>query len=135
MEALLEALNGFSSKPLTEVEVKVLSDFKYVVKTYNRNIKEDLLYIKANKAKIKNFMDAGYEDAGLGKFNSCYNKDSVAHNTILLKVAETMDGQILAMSIYTSYLTGFKCVGKSTVDGNHNKKCHFVLKFQESEDK
>ena len=111
MEALLEALNGFSSKPLTEVEVRVLSDFKYVVKIYNRNNEEDLAYIKANKAKIKKFMDAGYEDAGLGKFNSCYNKDSVANNTILLKVAETMDGQILAMSIYTSYLTGFKCVG------------------------
>ena len=25
--------------------------------------------------------------------------------------------------------------GMSTVDGKHNKKCHFVLKFQESEDK
>ena len=105
MEALLEALSGFSSKPSTEVEVRVLSEFKYVVKIYNRNNEEDLAYIKANKAKIKHFMDAGYEDAGLGKFNSCYNKNFVANNTILLKVAETMDGQILAMSIYTSYLT------------------------------
>ena len=33
------------------------------------------------------------------------------YNTILLKVAENMDRQILAMSIYTSYLTGLKCVG------------------------
>ena len=66
MEALLEALNGFSSKPLTEVEVKVLSDFKYVVKTYNRNNKEDEQYIKANKVKIKKFMDDGYAAAGLG---------------------------------------------------------------------
>ena len=111
MEALLETLNGFSSKPLTEVEVKVLSDFKYVVKTYKRNNMEDLAYIKANKAKIKNFMDAGYEDAGLGKFGSCRKPKSVADNTILLKVAETIDGQILAMSIYTSYQTGLKCVG------------------------
>ena len=45
MEALLEALNGFSSKPLTEVEVRVLSDFKYVVKIYNRNNEEDLAYM------------------------------------------------------------------------------------------
>ena len=110
MEALLEALNGFSSKPLTEVEVRV-SKLNYLVKTYNRNNKEDEQYIKANKVKIKNFMDAGYAAAGLGSFESCQNENSVAKNTIMLKVAETLNGEILAMSLYSGRMGGFKCVG------------------------
>ena len=110
MEALFEALNGFSSKPLTEVEVRV-SKLNYLVKTYNRNNKEDEQYIKANKVKIKNFMDAGYAAAGLGSFKSCQNENSVAKNTIMLKVAETLNGEILAMSLYSGRMGGFKCVG------------------------
>ena len=110
---LLEAIEGFGSKSIFEAEVMTSMKDKFVVSVYKRDNESDRQFIKDNKEEIINFFNKGYDNAKIGKFASCRDADAVKHNTVLLKVARTLDenSDIVAMAIYTKHPKGVKCVG------------------------
>ena len=113
MKDLFEILNWFGSEPIFEAEVMTSLSKRFVVSVYKRTNEKAKQYINQNKEAIKEFMDAGYRSAGLGDFFGCESPKAVKNNTVLLKVAQTIEkpNTIVAMSIYNSRFDGIKCAG------------------------
>jgi len=67
-------------------------------------------YILQNKVEIWNFLNDGYIFAGYDKFCGCDNARSLIKNSSLIKIAY-YNNVYIAISVYTSYRSGFKNVG------------------------
>ena len=68
-------------------------------------------FIKDNKKVLWKFLDDGYRCIGYSDgFKGCTNERSLGNNAILVRVAYH-DKDIVAVSVYTGYLGGHKCVG------------------------
>lgn len=82
----------------------------YILKIYDPSILEDKQYIRDNKDIIFNFLNDGYKYAKLGNYCGCTSAKSLAKNINKIKIAY-LDNIIIAISIYTGYQGGYKCVG------------------------
>jgi len=72
--------------------------------------------IAPNKKQIWDFLDNGYKRAGLDSFRGCDNHRSLFKNANLISIAYCADTWV-AISVYTGYRGGFKCVGiTATID-------------------
>lgn len=113
LELIVESIARLmSTRPLNEQEITVDSLNSIYVFTYDAGRPEDKAYIGLHKNEIWEFMNDGYVAAGLDKFKGCYNAKSVKNNASILRVATRKDDyKPLAMSVYTKYLGGNKCVG------------------------
>ena len=108
-----------SKKPSIVYENTVRDFGKYTIEVYLASDPEDKQYISLNRKFIKKFFDDGYAAAHLGKFMGCYNESSVKQNTSMLKVAkDSVSGEIIAMTIYSSKFGSFKCVGGTVITGD-----------------
>ena len=67
-------------------------------------------FVKENRNDLFDFFDRGYMFAGLGHFMGCDRASGLYKNSNCLKIA-TYDGEWVAMSVYTGYAGGYKCVG------------------------
>lgn len=110
---LLEDLQGYGATPIFEAEIMTSMKERFIVSVYKKENDADRQFINTHRKQIKAFFDAGYNHVGLGDFGSCTNDNSVKRNTVMLKVAQTMDEPhtIVAMSIYSANPSGVKCVG------------------------
>lgn len=72
---------------------------------------EDKQYLNEHGDEIWNFMNAGYKTAGEGEFNGCFNIKSLKRNANLFKIAQADTGDWIAVSLYTGYQFGKKCIG------------------------
>ena len=99
-------------KPSLVVENTVNDYGSFKIEVYLSSDPEDKMFISGNREFIKDFLDRGYERAGLGTFFGCIDPKAVKRNATMLKVArESNSNVIIAMSIYSSRWGGFKCVG------------------------
>ena len=93
----------------------------YIVKDYTKNSPEWETYIKPNRRKIWDFINNGYVASGSGEFIGCYDERSLYKNANLIKIAFCGDTWI-AVSVYTGYQGGKKCVGITATTDNEYRK-------------
>ena len=112
-KALLEVLDEYMDKKPSMVVENTIENFgSYKIEVYLASDPTDKMFISGNRKLIQDFLDKGYVRAGIGHFFGCANSNAVKKNTTMLKVAKKCDtDEIIAMSIYSSRLGGFKCVG------------------------
>lgn len=97
-------------------EYENIENKEYVIKTYTKE--NDYQYVKDNSQKFFNFLDAGYVFAGLDHYCGCSSAKALARNFNVMKIAYVND-VIIAISVYTGYQDGKKCVGiTATTDDN-----------------
>lgn len=82
------------------------------IKDYNRNDVGWNDFISANKKFIWNFLNNGYKSAGYDGFYGCYDERSLSKNACQVTIVES-NNDIVAISVYTDYQDGKKCVGIS----------------------
>lgn len=82
----------------------------YTIKYFYRLNVDDYNYIKTNKEPLFNFLNDGYKYANLGSFCGCSSANSLLKNFTIIKIAY-INGTIIAVSVYTGYQDGQKCVG------------------------
>lgn len=128
MVDLFELLKDYGSSPIFESEIMTSLKERFVVFVYKKTDENDRKFISENRALIKTFMDSGYQQAGLGDWFGCANKNAVKQNTVLLKIARTIDqpNHIVAMSVYTAHPSGIKCVGITRLFSNNEKLTHIA---------
>lgn len=80
---------------------------------------DDWEYIKKNSIEIWDFLNNGYKLIGYNKFCGCDSIKSLLKNASLIKIG-FFNKKWVAISVYTSYLGGFKNVGiTSTIDSKY----------------
>ncbi len=89
-------------------------------------------YIKNNKQQIWNFLNVGYKKAGYEKFVGCDNSRSLLKNANLVRIA-FYEKEWVAISVYTGYRGGFKCVGITATTNEKLRECgvnavHHIIK-------
>lgn len=93
----------------------------YILKIYDPKNIEDKQYIRENKDVIFNFLNDGYRYVKLGNYCGCTSAKSLVKNVNKVKIAY-INNIIIAISIYTGYQSGYKCVGiTATTDVNYRK--------------
>ena len=100
-----------SSKPVNENIITVDEYNKIHITTYDTSNQADKDYVGIHKNDIWKFLNDGYIAAGLDKFKGCYNARSIKNNTSMLRIARDSNFTVLAISVYTKYQGGHKCVG------------------------
>lgn len=85
----------------------------YHIKIYRPNeSEEDKQYISINRKKIFKFMNDGYIKSGQGTFKGCGSSSDIKKKATEVKIAvDDETNEYIAISIYSSYLGGYKCVG------------------------
>ena len=132
-------LNKYFIKQIKESEINLCNNEKFYIETlFNKKDLNDTIFIKKYRKEIKQFFDDGYENAGLGKFLSCFDKNSIKNNTKILKIARHKETQqILAMTIYNGFggPDAKKCVGGTILKTNDTdlknlakKALEFIIK-------
>ncbi len=82
------------------------------IKNYSRENIGWKDFIATNKKFIWNFLNDGYKSAGYDGFYGCYDERSLSRNTCQVTFVED-NNKIVAVSVYTDYQEGKKCVGIS----------------------
>ena len=82
----------------------------YNIVVYKKQNLEDYNYIKEHKDFIYSFLNIGYIAAGLGNYCGCTSSKSLLKNFNVIKIAY-YNATIIALSVYTGYQDGKKCVG------------------------
>lgn len=96
---------------LKRIVVENSGENMYEIKNFTPDMPEWNSYIKPNKNQIFEFLDNGYRTAGLKNgFLGCDGPKQIVRNSKLIRIAFCNDVWV-AMSVYTSYMGGFKCVG------------------------
>lgn len=98
-----------------------LQEKPYIIKEYYPNTPE-WDYIVQNKKQLWKFLDDGYRYAGYRNgFIGCPNDAYLVKKPNLMKIAFCGE-TIVAVSVYTGYRGGFKCVGATvTTDAEYRK--------------
>ena len=93
---------------------------QFNIKTYHpKEDKNDLEFIKTNKNSIFDFLNKGYQYAGLGNFKGCANPKSLYNNVNIIKICyDDKSNEMIAISVYTGYQGGKKCVGITVTTNN-----------------
>ncbi len=108
MKTLINFINENVDKSFDQFNIKTY---------YPKDNSDDLQFIKINKNTIFNFLDKGYQYAKLGNYRGCANPRALAKNANVIKIGYDFNGEIIAVSVYTGYQEGKKCVGIiATVD-------------------
>lgn len=81
---------------------------------YDMKKYEDKEYIANNIDYIQTILDEAY--AQLGGYKGCINKKHLLKNSALVKIAY-FNNAFIAISVYTNYLKGYKCIGLASVQG------------------
>lgn len=115
MKKIVKLTKEDLSSIVKESIIKIINENKepeitYNIKDYHPNENEWTEYIKPNKRKIWEFLDNGYKKAGLGRFRGCDNDRTLFKNANLIRIAYC-NNMWVAISVYTGYRGGFKCVG------------------------
>ena len=93
-------------------ESTVTDKGRYFLTTFDpTGNKEDEAYINQHADEIMKFMDDGYNAANLGNFEGCANSVSLKKNAIVVKIAFSENNEWIAISLYTGYQFGKKCIG------------------------
>lgn len=104
-------LRKIIEESLRRVLIENSEDNGYVIKNFTPDIPEWNNYIKPNKKELFKFLDNGYKYSGLENgFLGCLDEKSLVRNANLIRIAFYNDIWV-AMSVYTGYLGGYKCVG------------------------
>lgn len=121
------------TEALKKIVVENSGENRYEIKNFTPDMPEWNSYIKPNKKHIFEFLDNGYRFAGLKNgFLGCNGEKSLVKNANLIRLAFCGD-VIVAASVYTGYLEGYKCVGiTATSDRNFRgigvKAVHEIVK-------
>ena len=87
------------------------------IQSYDMNNTEDKSFIMANKDKIWNLLQQGYES--LGGFKGFGSRKDMMRKSSMFHIG-FQDGEIITVSVYNDYLDGNKCVGATCIkDGKH----------------
>lgn len=97
------------AKSINESSNPTTNDSTFEMKEY-RPDSEGWDYIKANKQQIWDFLDEGYKRAGYERFLGCDKPNNLYKNANLVRIA-FCGNEWVAISVYTGYRGGFKCVG------------------------
>lgn len=109
-------INEKKLKTLIENSVKnilneIINNDEYSIKEYYPKLNiDDKMFLQKNKNIIWQFLNNGYNAANCGDFRGCFNEKSLVKNCNLLKIAY-FNNEIIAVSVYTNYRGGNKCVG------------------------
>lgn len=83
---------------------------QYEIKVYHPDDEEWEKYIRPNRNNIFKFLDDGYKYAKLGDFAGCTDGKGLFKNANEIRIA-FCDGYWVAISVYSGYRMGYKCVG------------------------
>lgn len=102
-------------------EIKKEGIFDYNIVNFV-NGTDDWKYIRENKNALWDFMDEGYKHAGLKQgFLGCNSPNKLWENPNLIRIAFCKNTWV-AISVYSPYQGGNKCVGiTATTDENYRK--------------
>lgn len=98
------------SESVRNVLIENENNKPYNIVVYKKQNLEDYNYIKEHKDFIYSFLNIGYIAAGLGNYCGCTSSKSLLKNFNVIKIAYYND-TIIALSVYTGYQDGKKCVG------------------------
>ena len=82
----------------------------FLVKCYFSKTDKWTSFIKPNREFLWKFLNDGYKMAGYESFKGCDDSKHLIKNPNQIKIAFA-DNVIIAVSVYTGYAGGYKCVG------------------------
>lgn len=86
---------------------------EYTIYTYwPKENDNDKTFIRGNKFTLFNFLNDGYNEAGLGDFKGCSDAKHLARNASCVRICtQNETDEIIALGVYTDYRQGNKAVG------------------------
>lgn len=111
------------------VETITKNNSTFQIKEFTKEMPECESYIKPNRNLLWEFLNNGYKMAGYSDgFLGCDNEKSLYKNSVLIKIAYVGDVWV-AISVYTGYQDGRKCVGiTSTIDEKYREQGKLAVK-------
>lgn len=94
-------------------DTKYIDCGDYYLKIYRPfEDEEDKKYISINRRQIYNFLEDGYLNKTSQGFEGCGSSRDLKTKSVEVKIAyATETNEMIAVSVYSSYLKGKKCVG------------------------
>ena len=87
---------------------------RYSIRVFEpKNYPDDKQYLSEHSNEIFDFMEKGYQMALNDSFHGCNDIKSLKRNANLFKIAFSESGEYIAISLYSGYAFGKKCVGIS----------------------
>ena len=107
---------------LKEHSEKKYKDF-YINTYFPTKDENDKEFVNSHKKEIFNFLDKGQRDAGLGEFHGCDNANTLARNANCVRIGYDINtDEMIAVSVYTGYQDGKKCVGITAITDKEKRK-------------